>query len=309
MRGRLFASLIVAGLVAACATAPNGPALRATLDIPAQTELTDVPFFAQVEYQCGPASLAMALAESGVAVRPEQLVEQVYLPAKQGSLQIGMISGARRHGRLAYPIATLDDLLREVAAGHPVIVLQRLGVLWARRWHYAIVIGYDLDRDELVLHSGTTRRETMSLTAFARSWEPGGRWALLVLPPSELPVTGRERVFLSAVLGLERTKQWSWAVDGYRTALTRWPDSRGALMGLGNNHYALGDRDSAERAFHQATRVHPNFAPAFNNLAHVLAEAGRRDEAIIAAERAVALGGPTAAVSKATLAEIRQVLR
>ena len=309
MRGRPFASLIVAGLVAACATAPNGPALRATLDIPAQTELTDVPFFAQVEYQCGPASLAMALAESGVAVRPEQLVEQVYLPAKQGSLQIGMISGARRHGRLAYPIATLDDLLREVAAGHPVIVLQRLGMLWARRWHYAIVIGYDLDRDELVLHSGTTRRETMSLTAFARSWAPGGHWALLVLPPSELPVTGRERVFLSAVLGLEQTKQWSWAADGYRTALTRWPDSRGALMGLGNNHYALGDRDSAERAFHQATRFHPNFAPAFNNLAHVLAEAGRRDEAIIAAERAVALGGPTAAVSKATLAEIRQVLR
>ncbi len=309
MRGRLFASLIVAGLVAACATAPNGPALRTTLDIPAQAELTDVPFFAQVKYQCGPASLAMALAESGVAVRPEQLVEQVYLPAKQGSLQIGMISGARRHGRLAYPIATLDDLLREVAAGHPVIVLQRLGMLLNQRWHYAVVIGYDLDRDELILHSGTKLRETMSLTAFSRSWAPGGRWALLVLPPSELPVTGRERVFLSSVLGLERTKQWSSAVDGYRTALTQWPNSRGALMGLGNNHYALGDLDSAERAFHQATRVHPNFAPAFNNLAHVLAEADRRDEAIIAAERAVALGGPTAAVSKATLDEIRQALR
>ena len=61
------ATVVVAGLVAACATAPNGPALRATLDIPAQAELTDVPFFAQVEYQCGPASLAMALAESGVS--------------------------------------------------------------------------------------------------------------------------------------------------------------------------------------------------------------------------------------------------
>jgi hypothetical protein len=309
MRGRLFASLIVVGLVAACATAPDGPRLRATLDIPAQAELADVPFFAQVDYQCGPASLAMALAASGVAVRPEQLVEQVYSPAKQGSLPIGMISGARRHGRLAYPIATLDDLLREVAAGHPVIVLQRLGFPLVERWHYAVVIGYDLDRDELVLHSGTERRETMSLTAFARSWAPGGRWALLVLAPSALPVTARERVFLSAVLGLERTKQWSWAVDGYRTALTRWPDSLGALMGLGNSHYALGDLVSAERAFHQATRVDPNSAPAFNNLAHVLAEAGRRDEAIVAAERAVALAGPSAAVSKATLAEIRQALR
>ena len=309
MRGRLFASLIVVGLVAACATAPDGPALRAALNIPTQAELTDVPFFAQVDYQCGPASLAMALAESGVAVRPEQLVEQVYSPAKQGSLPIGMIGGARRHGRLAYPIETLDDLLREVAAGHPVIVLQRLGILLAQRWHYAVVIGYDLDRDELVLRSGTERRKTMSLTAFVRSWAPGGRWGLLVLPPSEPPVTVRETIFLSAVLGLERTKQWSGAVDGYRTALTRWPDSRGALMGLGNSHYALGDLVSAERAFHQATRVHPNFAPAFNNLAHVLGEAGRRHEAIIAAERAVALGGPTEAVSKATLAEIRQALR
>ncbi len=77
-------------------------------------------------------------------------------------------------------------------------------------------------------------------------------------------------------------------------------------MGLGNSHYALGDLDSAERAFRQATRGHPDFAPAFNNLAHVLAKAGRRHEAIIAAERAAALGGPTEAVSKATLAEVRQ---
>ena len=37
-----------------------------------------------------------------------------------------------------------------------------------------------------------------------------------------------------------------------------------------------------------------------------LAEAGRRLEAIIEAERAASLGGPTEAVSRATLAEIKQ---
>ena len=303
---RLFASLIVAGLAAACATAPDGSARQAALDIPARIELTDVPFFAQLEYQCGPASLAMTLAESGVAVRPEKLVGEGYAPAKQGSPPIGMISGARRNGRLAYPIATLDGLLREVAAGHPAIVLQRLGIPLAGRWHFAVVIGYDLESDQLILRSGVERRKTMSLTAFVRSWAPGGRWALLVLAPSDLPATARKREFLSAVLGLERTKQWRWAIEGYRSALARWPDSRGALMGLGNSHYALGDLDRAERAFRQATRGHPDFAPAFNNLAYVLAKAGRRHEAIVAAERAAALCGPTEAESKATLAEVRQ---
>ncbi|KFC45246.1 hypothetical protein DK37_30160, partial [Halomonas sp. SUBG004] len=43
-----------------------------------QTELTDVPFYAQTEYQCGPATLAMVLNHEGVDVGLEELIPQVF---------------------------------------------------------------------------------------------------------------------------------------------------------------------------------------------------------------------------------------
>ncbi|MEE8173660.1 MAG: PA2778 family cysteine peptidase, partial [Alphaproteobacteria bacterium] len=111
--------------------------------LPQQVELTNVPFFAQEDYQCGPAALAMALGWSGISIRPEALVEQVYSPARKGSLPSDMITAARRQGRVAYPVDGFDNLLREVAAGHPVIVLQDLGTSLGAYWHFAVVTGYD----------------------------------------------------------------------------------------------------------------------------------------------------------------------
>ena len=49
-------------------------------NLPASRELTAVPFFPQEKYQCGPAALATAINWSGLPVRPEDLVEQVYTP-------------------------------------------------------------------------------------------------------------------------------------------------------------------------------------------------------------------------------------
>lgn len=115
----------------------------------------------------------MALAHSGVKVQPEDLVAEVYSPAKRSSLSISIISGARRRARLAYPVSRLDDLLREVAAGNPAIVLQNVGLPLFKRWHFAVVIGYDAARNEMILRSGTENRVTMSIRAFERSWAPG----------------------------------------------------------------------------------------------------------------------------------------
>ena len=91
-------------------------------NLPASRELTAVPFFPQEKYQCGPAALAMAISWSGLPVRPEDLVEQVYTPSRKGSLQVAMIAAVRRHGRLAYEISDLESLFPEIAAGYPVIM-------------------------------------------------------------------------------------------------------------------------------------------------------------------------------------------
>ena len=55
--------------------------------LPAHAELADVPFLPQDDYQCGPSALATTLSYAGVKVTTEDLVSQVYLPARRGSLR------------------------------------------------------------------------------------------------------------------------------------------------------------------------------------------------------------------------------
>ncbi|MFO7555452.1 MAG: PA2778 family cysteine peptidase [Desulfobacterales bacterium] len=283
----------------------NRPVLpEQTNGILPHVELETVPFYPQKEYQCGPAALAMALRWSGLPISPEDLTGEVFTPSRKGSLQTAMISSARRHGRIAYVLTGLDDMVSEVAAGNPVIVLQNLGLSWYPVWHYAVVVGYDLSEKVVVLRSGIIHRKHMSFRVFDNTWARGNYWGLLILQPDQLPATAKEDLFLSAVLGLEKARQFRAAVDGYHTALTRWSKNLTALMGIGNSYYALGELENAEKAVRKAIRFHPNSGPAYNNLAHILFEQGRKQEALEAARKAVFFGGPLSSAYQKTLEEI-----
>lgn len=261
-------------------------------DVPDQAEVSGVPFFPQADYQCGPAALAMVAQSAGVPVTPEQLVDQVYLPGRQGSLQPEMLASARRQGLVAYPLAPeLNAVLRELAAGNPVLVFQNLSLPIYPIWHYAVAIGYDRGRSELVLHSGTTERLVMSLATFERTWARGERWAMLALSTSRLPATATPDAYASAVATLERTNPGA-ALTAYTTGLQSWPQHRGLLFGRGNAAYAQGQRATAAQAYEAAAQADPNFADAWNNLAQVQLELGQRPQAAKAIARAVALGGP-----------------
>jgi tetratricopeptide (TPR) repeat protein len=249
----------------------------------------------------------MALNWSGVAVQPSELTPEVFTPGLNGSLQSALIGAARRHGRVAYPITGSEALLTEIAAGHPVIVLVNLGLSWYPKWHYAVVIGFDQERDEVVLHSGLTANEHLSSGVFLNTWQRGEYWGLLVLPPNRLPNKVEEGAWLEAVAGLERAEQWRGAAIGYATALKRWPQSFTASMGLGNSRYSLHDLAGAAEAFRRATLLEPKNGIAFNNLAQVLAEQGKRKEALAAAQRAVELGGPLLENFKQTLKKIQEM--
>ena len=294
--------------VAGCATTHSAREWTLPATVPVRLELEGVPFVPQAAYQCGPASLSMVLAWIGHPVPPDELAEQVYSRARQGSLPTDMTGAARRHGLVAYPISTLRAVVTEVAAGNPVIVLQNLGSPDRPRWHYAVVVGYDLVRDQIILRSGLTSRQVSSVASLERTWAPSGRWGLLVLSPRKLPATVDEQALLEAIVGLERAQQWHAAVEAYEVAHERWPQSLGALIGLGNSRYALNDLSGAEQAFRLATRAHPEAAAAFNNLAHVLAELGRREEALSAARRATELAGPLEPAYRATLMKIENQL-
>ena len=273
-------------------------------NLPAGHELTAVPFFPQEEYQCGPAALAMAISWSGLPARPEDFVEEVYTPSRKGSLQVALIAAARRHGRLAYEISDLESLLPEIAAGYPVIILQNLSVSWAPVWHYAVAIGYDAAQEHVVLRSGTTSRKVMPFGVFEKTWARSKYWGIIILQPTQLPALAKEKTYLTAVLGLEKAHQYQAAVSGYRTALTRWPQSLAARMGLGNSYYALGEFTNSEYAFRETIRLHPRAGSAYNNLAQILMEQGRYPEAREMARKAVSLGGPSLAVYQQTLKEV-----
>jgi tetratricopeptide (TPR) repeat protein len=278
--------------------------------LPRQVELTSVPFFPQKDYQCGPASLAMAMSAAGAKVTPDQLKPEVYLPQRKGSLQVEMLASARRHGLLAYPLSPhLANLFAEVAGGTPVVVLQNLGLSWYPVWHYAVVVGYDLDRDLVVLRSGEESRQILPLSTFLRTWERSGFWAMLALPPDRLPASVSEQTYLSAAVALEEGGPLRAALTAYQTVIARWPENLTALIGVGNVHYALGNLADAEAVFRMATLRHPESAVAFNNLAQTLADAGKLKAALEAARRAVALGGPYQATSLQTLQSIEAQIR
>ncbi len=305
---RLPGGLVVfALLLSGCATLDaDGLAQRAP-DLPRAVEHREIPFHPQQAYQCGPAALATALDSTGVTIAPETLSAQVYLPARQGSLQAELLGAARRHGRIPYVLnPRLDDLLRELVAGRPVIVLQNLAFAWYPKWHYAVAVGYDLDRDEIVLRSGTTRRHALALRTFERTWRRGDGWAMVTLAPGELPATGEELAYLESVVAFERLGDHGASARAYRAATERWPRSMTAWLGWGNSLYAGGDKAGAATAFRELVARHPQAAVGYNNLAQTLADMGRWDEAEAMAQRAVALGGPWRAQYEQTLAEIRR---
>ena len=163
-RRRLLGAAGALALLGLTGCAGSGVLIRDTppVGLPRKIELSATPFYPREDDHCGPAALAMALGASGFAVRPEALAGQVFLPGRQGSLQIEMLAGARRAGALAVEIpGTPEALMRETAAGHPVVVLLNLGLSWAPSWHYAVVIGYDLDEAAFLLRAGPMHRQLL----------------------------------------------------------------------------------------------------------------------------------------------------
>ena len=289
---------------------PQTAELREALPqgLPEKVELTRVPFFPQEEYQCGPAALATALASFGVKVTPEDLVAQVYLPERKGSLQVEMLAAARRHGLVSYQLAPrFEDLLRELAAGSPVIVLQNLGI--REGWHYAVAVGYDYETGRLILRSGTTERQVLAFTVHEMVWKRSGYWAMVALPPDRIPVTADEQRWLGAIAALERTGNAGGARLAYTHFLKRWPQNLNAAIGLANTHYALGALPEAERVLRDALERDPDSVIALNNLAQTLSDQGKNAEALPYIERAVERTGTSGAPFAAAVRETRDTIR
>ncbi len=288
-----LAGAALASLLAGCATSPPlADGLPAAA--PRAIELESTPFFPQEEFQCGPAALATLLVASGIEVTPDALVPEVFIPDREGSLSLELIGAARRHGRLPYVLSTTaEEMIAELEAGRPVLLLQNLGVPQVPNWHYAVLIGYDVDRNVAILRSGETERLEMKWQRFAATWHRGGRFALTTLAPGVIPAHAEPARFIEAAAGLEAAGQRRAAAAAYDAAIARWPEEPLAWLGRGNVAYADGDREGAAEAWVQAIRLDPDDAVARNNLAGLLLDAGCLDESRRQIERAAAQAAGT----------------
>lgn len=289
MRARLLAGvLFLIALLSGCSQHISRSELPTNLR--PQQEIPATPFFAQQRYQCGPAALAMVLQQRGVAVVPEALVSRVYLPEREGSVATEMVATARSYSLLVYELPhKLSALLQEIEAGNPVLVLQNLGLSWLPKWHYAVVVGYDLNRQELTLRSGLEARHQVSMALFERTWQRAGRWGVVVLRPGELPASADSFNYLKAAYGLEQVGHSESALLAYRSGVTQWPAEQDYWLALANLEYRLEQYKKSEQTLRRGLNYHSHSPAVWNNFAYTLSAQGCRERALEAVNCAIAL--------------------
>ena len=252
--------------------------------------LESVPFFPQSEYQCGPAALSTLLVSSGVQVLPRDLVAKVYIPERKGSLQIEMIAATREYGRIPYLLnPELSDIIDELHQGRPVLVFQNLGWRIKPVWHYAVVIGYDPDAEELLLRSGTNAERRLSVNRFLRSWQHADSWAFVALKPGELPINVDVDRYFKALTDMSVNTSTNFMLELYLKTSEHFPDKSFVWFALGNTYLQLNKGEQAVGAYLQVLKIDPDHIAARNNLAYILSQLSCHNQALEQGKEAVRL--------------------
>lgn len=298
---------IIACLLAACSI---NPPLNVA-EVTGQANLvyvSGVPFFPQEAYQCGPAALAGVLGASGVEITSAELTPQVYLPERSGSLQLELLAASRRAGRIPFVIqGSVEAIFSQVRSGRPVLVLQNLQTRSVPLWHYAVVVGYDGYANGVMLNSGRQQGLLMSAPSFLRTWEWGGRWAMVALAPGSIPAHITATDYLQAVADFQSVAGSGASLPAWEAALQRWPKDARPYLALGNIAYERGDFELAMMNYRQGLRLSPADPGLSNNMASVLAELGCPMSAMAVlrpAQTALEAGSRWQPVIATTLAEL-----
>lgn len=253
-------------LLGACATRTRGTEalVKDRGDLPKQWKIADVPFIKQEKNHCGPASLAMVMKQANLHVDLKELTQQTMTTSMEGTFQSEMLSAARRQGLMTILVSDFKSILQEIENDHPVIVFQNLGFSFKPQWHYAVAIGFDLNGPDIYLPN-----DKQDMRMFERSWILGGQWALVILKPDQLSATASEMTHLKAAAQLESMGMLNEAQMAYETIMTKWKQSLGALIGLGNVMYARKDYKKSKHFLELAVSHHPQSEIARHNLKEV----------------------------------------
>lgn len=283
---RLTSVLFACLLLQACASIPLNDAAHS---LPPQRQL-DVPFIAQQEYYCGPAALAEIAQFWGLTVDQQSLAKQLFIPGKKGSLAIEMQAAGRQLGLLPYPLSkNLSAILSEVNAGNPVLVFQNLGFSWWPQWHYAVVVGYDLSEEMLILHSGSRQDYQLPFRTFMATWTRTNYWARVLTDSSRVPDTAKPAQYIASANEFEQLGDLDRAMSFYTLAAEQWPNSKPVLTALANAALTQGDARLAAELFEKILQSHPDDPALWNNYAFALLKESCHDKALAAITKAVSL--------------------
>jgi predicted double-glycine peptidase len=160
-----------------------GPGSRAS-DLPTAIgsgKVENIPFYPQLAFQCGPASLAGVLTFYGEDVTPDEVADAVFRKHIRGTVTLDMVLYARHKGFSAkWYSGSVDDIRRSVNEGVPLIVMVDFGLANISNNHYIVVVGYN--QDGVIVNSAKAREKLITWNHFLTRWDRTERWTLRIEP-------------------------------------------------------------------------------------------------------------------------------
>lgn len=277
-RACLFAGFL---LLMGCQGTPQTDQLRqqGLANLPPPHTISSVPFYPQQQYYCGPTTLSEVFGFYGVNVSPDDIAPKLFIPDKEGSLQLEMVSATRQYGFLPYiERGTLQSIMAMVSDDVPVIVFQNLSIQLLPQWHYAVVIGFDSEKGTITLHTGVTESHEMSFELFERTWGRGNYWYMTPVPPG---VTSTEMTpfnYTQAAYDMLKVGDKDKAIAFLETATQRWPNEWLGYFLLAN-HYLKNDAEKSQYWFEKGFSAGQYQAPYVHNYIVVLYKLGNSQRA------------------------------
>lgn len=296
VRRVLLLPLLVLPLVACITTKP-----RSARPTPAAEVITSVPVRTWGDNTCGSGALSAVLNHYGDPVTEAELDAKFPKGRHGGVVSIDLLLETRQRGFEAALVRGEEAMVVEkIREGVPVILMLRIVNLPGAGgdfYHYVIADGWDPNRELVRFQFGDGRTRWVSLRKLDRAWEGAGR-AMLLVEPLSLEEALRRAVHLEGRGNLEQAR------ESYLHLIDRHPRAPVVWTNLGNVQTALGETAEAKASYRTAIEIDPEGRDALNNLAWLLYEEGRSEEAEPLARRAVELGGPDPHLALDTLGHI-----
>lgn len=251
--------------------------------------VSDVPLQKWDILSCGAGALSSVLQHHGDATTMDTWQEQ--LPKTRGGvMSIDLVLAAREKGFDSQIVTGDRDLIAaELREGRPVILMLQVVQAPGKGYdffHYVVVDGYDPLRGTYRTQFGDGKPRWARIERLDDAWKKT-KYATIVIRPADPNAEA-----LRAAVRLEEQGQSALASAAYRDILTRDPGSVLAWTNLGNSEMRIGQTATAEEAFRKAIALQPDAADTLNNLAWLLFEQKRFEEAEPLARRAVSIAAP-----------------